>query len=100
MKERLKDIIFVSLTGDLMPTGVDYRFLYVILYNKGKGYSFGTDQATKSIEQIFIEEGYEVIYAPEYEGDIIVGKKDNQLIGVASLWGPWAINLSGKDSLS
>jgi len=90
----------VSLTGDLMPTGVDYRFLYVVLYNKGKGYSFGSNQKIKSIEQILIEEGYEVIYKPEFEGDIVIGKKDNQLIGVANLWGPWAINLNGTDELS
>jgi len=77
-----------------MPTGTDYRFLYVVLYNKGKGFSFNTQQESKSIEQLLIEENYEIVYSPEYSGDITVGKKDGDVIGVAELYGPWAINLS------
>ena len=77
-----------------MPTGTDYRFLYVVLYNKGKGYNFGISNESKSIEQMLIEDNYEIIYSPEYDGDIIVGKKDGDVIGVANLYGPWAINLS------
>ena len=77
-----------------MPTGTDYRFLYVVLYNKGKGFSFGTNHSTKTIEQMLIAEDYEIVYSPEYDGDIVVGKKDGDVIGVASLYGLWAINLS------
>ena len=39
---------------------------------------------------------YRIIYEPTGERDIVVGKKNNQVIGVANLWGPWAINLSEK----
>ena len=77
-----------------MPTGTDYRFLYVILYNQGKGYSFGTAHESKSIEQMLIDENYEIVYSPEYDGDITVAKKGSDVIGVASLYGLWAINLS------
>ena len=77
-----------------MPTGTDYRFLYVVLYNKGKGYNFGIANESKSIEQMLIEDNYEIIYSPEYDGDIIVGKKNGDVIGVANLYGPWALNLS------
>ena len=78
----------------LMPTGTDYRFLYVVLYNKGKGFSFGMPQESKSIEQMLMDKDYEIVYSPEYDGDITVGKKDGDVIGVANLYGPWAINLS------
>ena len=77
-----------------MPTGTDYRFLYVVLYNRGKGYNFDISNESKSIEQALIDENYEIIYSPEYDGDIIVGKKDGDVIGIANLYGPWAINLS------
>ena len=77
-----------------MPTGTDYRFLYVVLYNKGKGFSFSTQRESKSIEQLLIDDNYEIVYSPEYDGDITVGKKDSDVIGVANLYGPWAINLS------
>ena len=77
-----------------MPTGTDYRFLYIVLYNKGKGFTFGANHSTKTIEQMLIDEDYEIIYSPEYDGDIVVGKKDSDVIGVAALYGPWAINLS------
>ena len=77
-----------------MPTGTDYRFLYVVLYNKGKGFYFGMPQESKSIEQMLIDKDYEIVYSPEYDGDITVGKKDGDVIGVASLYGLWAINLS------
>ena len=77
-----------------MPTGTDYRFLYVVLYNKGKGFNFGGSQKSKSIEQLLIDDNYEIVYSPEYDGDITVGKKNGDVIGVANLYGPWAINLS------
>ena len=77
-----------------MPTGTDYRFLYVVLYNKGKGFSFGMPQESKSIEQMLMDKDYEIVYSPAYDGDITVGKKDGDVIGVASLYGLWAINLS------
>ena len=43
---------------------------------------------------MLIDDNYEIIYSPEYDGDIIVGKKNGDVIGVANLYGPWAINLS------
>jgi len=79
-----------------MPSGEDYRFLYVMLYNMGKGYHVGTERETKSLQQLLIDDDYEIIYEPTGERDIVVGKKNNQVIGVANLWGPWAINLSEK----
>tara|TARA_R100000306_G_scaffold61027_2_gene62605 strand:- start:153 stop:425 length:273 start_codon:yes stop_codon:yes gene_type:complete len=80
----------------LMPTGEDYRFLYVMLYNMGKGYHIGQDSETKTLQQIMIDDEYEIIYEPVGERDIVVGKKDDQVVGVADLWGPWAINLTEK----
>ena len=80
-----------------MPTGTDYRFLYVVLYNKGKGFSFEVNHsmpASKTIEQMLMDKDYEIVYSPAYDGDITVGKKDGDVIGVASLYGLWAINLS------
>ena len=80
-----------------MPTGEDYRYLYVILYNKGKGYRLNNiEDEHRSSKQIMVDEGYEIIYEPTGERDIIVGKKDGELIGVADLWGPWAIDLNER----
>ena len=79
-----------------MPTGEDYRFLYVMLYNMGKGYHINTEGETKSLQQLLIDDDYEIVYEPTGERDIVVGKKNDQIIGVADLWGPWAINLSEK----
>jgi len=76
--------------------GEDYRFLYVMLYNMGRGYRVGKEGVTKSLQQWLIDDDYEIIYEPTGERDIVVGKKDDQVVGVADLWGPWAINLSEK----
>ena len=76
--------------------GEDYRFLYVMLYNMGRGYRGGKEGVTKSLQQWLIDDDYEIIYEPTGERDIVVGKKDDQVVGVADLWGPWAINLSEK----
>ena len=80
----------------LMPTGEDYRFLYVMLYNMGKGYHIEQASETKTLQQIMLDDDYEIIYEPVGERDIVVGKKNDQVIGIANLWGPWAINLSEK----
>ena len=77
-------------------SGEDYRFLYVMLYNMGRGYHVGKEGITKSLEQWLVDDDYEIIQEPTGERDIVVGKKDNQVVGVADLWGPWAINLSEK----
>lgn len=82
-----------------MPTGEDYRFLYVMLYNRGRGYHVGKDNETRSLQQLLLDEEYEIIYEPESERDIVVGKKDDQVIGIADLWGPWAINLNERIDL-
>jgi len=79
-----------------MPTGEDYRFLYVMLYNMGRGYHVGKENETRTMQQLLLEEEYEIIYEPTSDRDIVVGKKDDQLIGIADLWGPWAINLSER----
>lgn len=80
-----------------MPSGEDYRYLYVILYNKGKGYRLSnTENDHRSLKQVLVDEGYEIIYEPTGDRDIIVGKKTGELIGVADLWGPWAIDLNEK----
>ena len=80
-----------------MPTGTDYRFLYVVLYNKGKGYSFGISNESKSIEQMLIEDNYEIIYSPEYDGDIIVGKKNGDVIGVVVMGEEWVDGVDVDD---
>ena len=79
-----------------MPTGEDYRFLYIMLYNMGRGYYVERDEVSKSLQQYLIDDDYEIIYEPTGERDIVVGKKNDQVVGVADLWGPWAINLSEK----
>ena len=79
-----------------MPTGEDYRFLYVMLYNMGRGYHIKQESESKTLQQIMIDDEYEIIYEPVGERDIVVGRKGNEVIGIADLWGPWAINLNEK----
>jgi hypothetical protein len=79
-----------------MPTGEDYRFLYVMLYNMGRGYHIKQESKSKTLQQIMIDDEYEIIYEPVGERDIVVGRKGNEVIGIADLWGPWAINLNEK----
>ena len=79
-----------------MPTGEDYRFLYIMLYNMGRGYHVERGELSKSVQQYLIYDDYEIIYEPTGERDIVVGKKNDQVVGIADLWGPWAINLSEK----
>jgi len=80
-----------------MPTGAEYRYLYVVLYNSGKGYRLiDNDDEKRSLKQILVDMDYEIIYEPKGERDIIVGKKDKDLLGVADLWGPWAIDLTER----
>jgi len=61
-----------------MPTGEEYRFLYIFLYNKGYGWKIANDSL------------------PQFDGDMVVGKKDGDIIGLAPLFGIWAINLSAR----
>ena len=42
-----------------MPSGEDYRFLYVMLYNMGKGYHVSTEGETKSLQQLLTDDDYE-----------------------------------------
>ena len=42
-----------------MPTGEDYRFLYVMLYNMGRGYHVGKENETRTMQQLLLEEEYE-----------------------------------------
>ena len=42
------------------------------------------------------EYGCDVIYLPQFTGDMVVGKKDGDIIGLATLFGIWAINLSAR----
>ena len=78
-------------------SGTDYRYLYVVLYNMGKGHRLvDTDDEKRSLKQILVDMDYEIIYEPTGERDIIVGKKDAELIGVADLWGPWARDLTER----
>ena len=80
-----------------MPTGAEYRYLYVVLYNKGSGHRLiDNDDEKRSLKQILVDMDYEIIYEPTGDRDIIVGKKDGDLIGVADLWGPWAIDLTER----
>tara|TARA_R110002033_G_scaffold102205_3_gene150169 strand:+ start:111 stop:446 length:336 start_codon:yes stop_codon:yes gene_type:complete len=98
-----------------MPTGEDYRFLYVMLYNMGRGYHVKQESdgpptppftpldvplppspEPKTLQQIMIDDEYEIIYEPVGERDIVVGRKGDEVIGIADLWGPWAINLNEK----
>jgi len=77
-------------------SGEDYRFLYVMLMNMGRGYRVEGKGVSKSLQQLLIDDDYEIIYEPTGERDIVVGKRDDQVVGIADLWGPWAINLSEK----
>ena len=79
-----------------MPNGEDYRFLYVMLYNMGRGYHVGNDEDSRTLQQILVDDNYEIIYEPRGERDIVVGKKEDNIVGMADLWGPWAINLSER----
>ena len=81
---------------NLMPTGEDYRFLYVMLYNMGRGYHVGAAAESRSLQQIMLDEEYEIIYEPTGDRDIVVGKKEDEIVGLADLWGPWAINLNER----
>lgn len=80
-----------------MPTGIEYRFLYIFLYNKGYGWEPTEKNDEKSLSSILEDYGCDLIYLPQFEGDMVVGKKDGDIIGLATLFGPWAINLSSRE---
>ena len=46
-----------------MPPGEDYRFLYVMLYNMGRGHHVGAESETKTLQQSFMK--YLTIYKKE-----------------------------------
>ena len=77
-----------------MPTGHDYRFLYIFLCNKGHGWKIADEEDTRTIQKILEDYGCTIIHSPQYEGDMVVGAKDKNLYGLANLYGFWAINLS------
>jgi len=79
-----------------MPIGEEYRFLYVFLYNKGHGWKITEEDDERSLSSMLEDYGCEVIYLPQFDGDMIVGKKDGDIIGLAKLFGTWAINLNAK----
>ena len=79
-----------------MPTGEEYRFLYIFLYNKGYGWKIAEDHDERPLSSMLEEYGCDVIYLPQFNGDMVVGKKDGDLIGLATLFGIWAINLSAR----
>ena len=54
-----------------------------MLYNMGRGYHVGQESETKTLQQIMLDDDYEIIYEPIGEQDIVVGKKDNIVIGIA-----------------
>ena len=79
-----------------MTTGQEYRFLYIVLYNKGYGWELAKKDNKKSLSSLLEDYGCEITYLPQFEGDMVVGKKDEDLIGLATLFGIWAINLNSK----
>ena len=79
-----------------MPIGEEYRFLYVFLYNKGHGWKIEKENDEKSLSSMLEDYGCDVIYLPQFDGDMVVGRKDGEVIGLANLFGTWAINLSAK----
>ena len=62
----------------------------------GRGYHVVAEGDSRTLQQILVDDNYEIIYEPVGERDIVVGKKEDNIIGVADLWGPWAINLSER----
>ena len=79
-----------------MPTGEEYRFLYVFLYNKGHGWKIAEDSDPRPLRIILEDYGCDPIYAPQFDGDMVVGRKDGDIFGIATLFGTWAINLSAR----
>ena len=77
-----------------IPNGSDYRFLYVFLYNKGRGWQIAETTDKRDLSQILIDNGYEIIYHPEYDGDIAVGKKEGSIVGIATIFDLWAIDIT------
>jgi len=76
------------------PQGSDYRFLYVFLYNKGKGWQIAEPTDARDLSQIMIDNEYEIIYHQENEEDIVVGSKEGNIVGIAKIFGLWAIDLT------
>jgi len=77
-----------------IPSGSDYRFLYVFLYNKGKGWKIAEATDKRDLSQILIDNGYEMIYHPEYDGDIAVGVKEGIVVGIATVFDLWAVDIT------
>lgn len=79
-----------------IPKGSDYRFLYIFLYNREIGTQWKIAEPTdqRNLSQILVDNGYEMIYHPAFDGDIAVGSKDGTVVGVATVFGMWAIDLT------
>jgi len=80
-----------------MSQGQQYRFLYVFLHNRGNGWEVAEATDIRSTPQMLIDIGCEIVYQPQYQGDIAVGQKEGTVIGVANLYGQhWAIDLTDR----
>lgn len=77
-----------------MPQGSDYRFLYVFLYNKGRGWQIVEPTDARDLSQIMIDNGYTIVHHQEYEEDIVVGSKGGNIVGIARIFDMWAIDLT------
>lgn len=76
-------------------TGEEYRYIYTLKYNKGLAVKLILDE-TKTVEESLVSEGYEIIYRPIHDGDILVGKKGEHIVGVASIWGWYMVRLDNS----
>ena len=65
--------------------GERYRFLYVSLYNQRHGWRIAVDSDTRTTTQMLIDNGYEITYPPESDKDIVVGLKEDDLVGLMDL---------------
>ena len=76
------------------PNGSDYRFLYVFLHNRGRGWQMAEPTDKRDLTQILIDNGYEMVYHPEYDEDIAVGSKEGNIVGLTKVFNLWAIDLT------
>ncbi len=81
----------------ITPGGSDYRFLYIIFYNEGKGWQIAEPTDKRDLSQILLDNGYEIIHHPEYENDIAVGRKEGSIVGVAKVFDLWAIDITDRN---
>lgn len=65
--------------------GERYRFLFVSLLNQGHGWRIAVESDDRSTTQMLLDNGYQITYPPEFDKDIVVGLKDDDLVGVMDL---------------